>query len=529
VLVLIFAVACFVRLYPVLVSGLPFSTDGWSCIRNSELLLQCTPVSLGGNSVFDGYHNYWPANSVFGAVVSEVLGLAPISVMAYGVPLAGALTVPLFFVLVRRVTERVDIALISSALLATVFPYALFTAGVTKETFANPLYIVLILVFLLRPSIGKFSLFFVASASLVLSHHLAAFVAVGILACLTVGLAYSKKGSLHTSVKWNVLLLAMFLLMLVGYFGLYASAGLTYTFDSSDLLSVGAYQILVLGLVLCFVSKPNFPSRKLVLVSFVATLVSALMLGLFITRKSLLAGAPVLPSHYLLYLSPFIVLVPLMMLGFGGLHKRHSSLLLPIFWLVPLVGLELYAVFGNSPLGLTLVSRMINFLLLPLCALFGIAFYKLLVYFRGMRAGRVLCAGVVATVLVVSCLNCYSVYAAVSLQEPYLGYFWLYRVPEAEASRWVSVHFLNGSVAGDVKVAYFLGDYFGVPVDVWSGLRFLGEDGVAPKLLFVYPEMSSNGYVVYGGYALELPSNWSGKLSELNHVYANNMVSLYGS
>lgn len=528
-LVLIFAVACFVRLYPVLVSGLPFSTDGWSCIRNSELLLQYTPVSLSDNSMFDGYNSFWPANSVFGAVVSEVTGLAPIDVMAYGVPLAGALTIPLFFVLVRKVTEKVDIALIASALLATVFPYALFTAGVTKETFANPLYIALVLIFLMRPSFSKVFLFSVISVALVLSHHLAAFIAVGILAGLTVGLAYSKKGSLHISVKLNVLLLALFSLLLAAYFGFYASAGLTYNLASSDLLTVGAYQIFVLGLVLFFVSKPNFPTRKTMLASFVATLISAVLLWLFITRRSLLSGAPVLPIHYLLYLSPFIVLLPLMMLGFGGLHRRHSSLLLPVFWLAPLVGFELYAVFGNSPLGLTLVSRMINFLLLPLCALFGIAFYKLLVYFRGVRAGRVLCAGVVATILAVSCVNCYSVYAAVSLQEPYMGYFWLYRVPEAEASRWVSVHLLNGSIAGDVKVAYFLGDYFDVPVDVTSGLKFLGENGVAPSLLFVYPEMSSNGYVVYGGYALELPHNWSVKLSGLNHVYANNMVNLYAS
>lgn len=528
-LALIFVVACLVRLYPALVSGLPFSTDGWSCIRNSELLLQHTPASLSDNSVFDGYNNYWPANSVFGAVVSEVTGLAPINVMAYGVPLVGALTVPLFFVLMRKLTERVDIALISSALLATVFPYALFTAGVTKETFANPLYIALILVFLMRPSFGKVFLFFVTSVALVLSHHLAAFISVGILACLTVGLAYSRKSSLRFPVKWNVFLLAMFSLLLAGYFGLYASAGLTYTIAINDLLTVGAYQIFVLALVLFFASKPNFPSHRIMLASFIATLISALMLGVFITRKSLVSGAPVLPVHYLLYLSPFIVLLPLMMLGFGGLHKRSSSLLLPLFWLAPLVGFEFYAVFGSSPMGLTLVSRLLNFLLLPLCALFGIAFYKLLVYFKGVHGSRVLCAGVVAAVLVVSCLNCYSVYAAVSLQEPYMGYFWLYRVPEAEASSWVSTHIANGSIAGDAKVAYYLKGYFDVDVDFSSGLRFLGENGAAPKLLFVYPEMSSNGYVIYGGYALTLPSNWSDKLSGLNHVYGNNMVNLYAS
>lgn len=527
VLALIFAVALLFRFYPLLISGLPFSTDGWSSIRNTELLIQNTPVSLGNNSLFDGYNNYWPANSLFGAVFSEVTGLAPIDAMAIGIPLAGALTIPLFYVLVRKVTENTKIALIATVLLATAYPYALFTAGVTKETFANPIYISIILIFFLAPSWKRTLLFTATSVALVLSHHLAALLTIGVLASLTIALFYSKTGKVGSSVKSNVGLLAILSGVALAYFGLFAYNGLVFSLAPSDLLTVGAYQLLVLSLVLFFSAKPNFPSRKTMIFGCLATFVLACSFVFFLTRKSLVTGAPTLPLHYFLYASPFIIALPLMMLGFGGLHKRQSTLLVPLFWLALLIGFEGYAIFSGSPMGLTLVSRTLNFLALPLFILVGIAFYKLYVYSKGLRASRVLGVGVLATVLVVASLNSYSMFASVSLQEPYMGYFWLYRTPEKSASNWIAINTNNQTVAGDMKVSYLLKGYFNVKVDMLQGLKFLEDNSSVPELLFVYPEMSTNGYVFLSGNVLALPENWTSKLTDLNNVYSNGMVNLY--
>ncbi|MEM4576223.1 MAG: hypothetical protein QW701_02030 [Candidatus Nezhaarchaeales archaeon] len=66
-------------------SGLPFSTDAWPLIRNTELLLENTPVSLS-HEVFDGYNNYWPASSIFGAVFSLISGLSPMVAMSMSIP-----------------------------------------------------------------------------------------------------------------------------------------------------------------------------------------------------------------------------------------------------------------------------------------------------------------------------------------------------------------------------------------------------------------------------------------------------------
>jgi hypothetical protein len=482
---------------------------------------------LGNNAIFDGYNNYWPANSLFGAVLSQVTGLSVINAMAIGIPLAGALTIPIFYVLVRRITENTKIALIATALLATAYPYALFTAGVTKETFANPIYISVILIFLLAPSWKRTLLFSTASVALVLSHHLAALITISVLASLTIALFYSKAGKNRNSIKSCVGLLGIISAVTLVYFGFYAYKGLTLSLAPSDFLTIGAYQLVVLAIILFFTSKTAFPSRKLMVLGSLVTFVSACSFMFLLTRKSLVPGAPILPLNYFIYASPYIVALPLMMFSFGGLHERRSALLIPLFWLAPLIGLEGYAIFGGSPVGLTLTYRTLNFLLLPVFILAGIAFYKLFVFSKGIRWSRVLIVGIFATILFVASVNSYSVFASVSLQEKYTGYFWLYREPEMSASSWIAANVYNQTVAGDMKVSYLLKGYFNMKVNVLQGLQFLEENSSAPELLFVYPEMYTNGYVLYSGNVLALPENWTQQLTTLNCVYSNNMVNLY--
>ncbi len=81
-LLLLLLLAVGLRLYPAVMSGVPFSTDAWSPIRNTELLMQNTPIPLN-DAVFDGYNNFWPANSLFGAVIIPSNGLPPIALCLF--------------------------------------------------------------------------------------------------------------------------------------------------------------------------------------------------------------------------------------------------------------------------------------------------------------------------------------------------------------------------------------------------------------------------------------------------------------
>jgi len=489
--------------------------------------MQYTPVSLGDNAVFDGYNNYWPAISLFGAIFSLITGLLVVDAMAISIPLVAALTIPLFYVLVRRITKNTKIALIATALLATAYPYTLFTAGVTKETFANPIYVCVLLIFLLVPSWKRTLLFSLSSVVLVLSHHLATLVTIGVLITLTIGLLYSKDSKTRYSVKSNVGLLGILSGVAVAYFYFYSYSAFPASLSSSDLLTVGAHQLVVLAVILFFTSKAGFPSRKQLLFCSSLIIMLSCFFVVLLTQRPLVSSAPILPIHYVIYMVPFMVLLPVMMFAFDGLYERRSRLLLPLFWLSPIIALEGYAIFSGSPIGLTLTSRTLNFLILPLLILVGLAFYKCYTYSKNARGRRIIILGMVASLLVVALVNCYSLFASVSLKERYMGYFWLYRAPESVASALIYATTVNQTVAGDVKVFYLLRGYFGVKVDVYGGLNYLAGDGSVPGLLFVYPEMVTNGYVIYNGNVWVLQENWTSKVVYLNAVYSNGMVNLY--
>ena len=129
-------------------------------------------------------------------------------------------------------------------------------------------------------------------------------------------------------------------------------------------------------------------------------------------------------------------------------------------------------------------------------------------------------------VLMVS-INTFSLYSAVSLQEPYFGYFWRYEPSEYQASSWVAVNGANQTVAGDSKVYYLLNGYFDQNVSITQGLNYLDGDGSAPQILYVYSQMYKNGYVLYQGTPVVLPANWTNKLADYNCIYVNSEVTIY--
>jgi len=527
-LIIIFSAALALRLYPTLLTGLPFSTDAWSPIRNTELIMEHTPVDLGNDSIFDGYNNYWPANSLFGAVFSHATGLRPVDAMAIGIPLAGALTVIIFYALMVRIGRNYELAFFASIIMATVYPFALLTAGVTKETYAAPLYLLSILLFLSQGKWRETLLFAIASVALVITHHLTALVIMAVLASIALATALSRvRGGLSLD-KSSLLLVSILATVTALYFGLYAYRGLKLTLTVSDWLSASSYQVVAFALALYFTSKHQMHSRARTVLTCCIAAVLASTFAFFSTKRPIMPGAPTLPNHYLLYAMPFILASPLMVLGLGEMRgmkgERHTA---PLFWLSTILGLEGYAVFGDSPLGLTLAYRALNFLCPPLAVASAFGLYGLCLTTKKPRTRKLTKLTATATLLLIAALSSYNVYAAVSLQERYMGYFWLYRIPEYKAAEWLSAT-ANQTIAGDVKSSYLLKDYFGLNVDAFQALQYLAGRGSKPKILLIYDQMLKNGYVLYGGYSVDMPENWTEKVRYLNLIYLNGPVSVYG-
>jgi len=521
-------VALMLRLYPYLISGLPFSTDAWSPIKNAELLIEYTPINLE-NEIFDGYNNYWPANSLFGAVISETTSLQPLQAMAIFLPIIGATTILIFYVLVNKLYNA-KISFIASIIFGTAFTHAFFTAGVTKETYANPLYLSLILVFL-HPKISRqkptILLFAVTSTALALAHHFTSIIAIAILSSMALAnlIDDTKKGLAFN--KFNLLFISTLIVIIALYFGLYAQRGFIFPIAYSDWLSAASYQILTFTLAMYLTSKPYIHTQTRTIIAVLATTASTFLWLILTSNISLIPGfTPTVQKNVLLYISPYFITLPFITLGYGYQRqiKGHISTL---FWLATLVALEAYAVFSNTTQTIGLWIRTPNFLYPPLAILSAAGLYRLYYATDKSHAKKIINPAVIITVLLIATINVYSLYAAVSLQDRYMGYQWLYRIQEFKAGTWIATTGSNYTVAGDMKVWHLMQDYFRLNVSVLEGFRYLSENSQPkPQILFVYGQMLKNGYVL-GLHGIDLPENWIEKASQLNIIYSNGLANLY--
>lgn len=524
--ILIVLVALALRLYPYAISGMPFSTDAWPLIRNAELLVEHTPIALN-DKIFDGYNNFWPASSLFGAVVSETTGLSPVEAMALFLPVTGALTILIFYALVKRLFNA-EISFIASIIFGTAFTHAFFTAGVTKETYANPLYMILILIFL-HPAMDwkkRVPLFTIAAVTLVLTHHFTSLVTIFILSSITLAGFIGNVTKRNVSSKKDFLLVLILTATAILYYGLFAQAGLKMPLTYNEWLSVASYQLILLSIAIYLTSRRTAYTRKQTLIAILATIASVLLYVALTLKVSILPVFTAdVQNHVLLYISPYFITVPFIVLG-HIYQKRSNSSPASLFWLTTIMGLQAYALFSNSNEGVGLWLRAPNFLYPPLAILSAMGFYWLFKVTK-TRVRMFIKPAVIAILLIIATINIYSLYSAVSLQDRYMGYQWLYTVQEYRAGAWVAGNVINATVAGDIKVSYLVKGYFGVDVNVFQGLSYLtGNSQDTPQILYVYSQMLKNGYV-FGLHGVDLPENWTDKTSQLDLVYSNGLATLY--
>jgi hypothetical protein len=326
------AIAILLRTYPYLVSGLPFSVDSWPSIRYTELLLGEQPIRVGEAGPLGKSPDYF-GEKVFGAVVFALTGLQPVYAMAFFVPVAGAFSILVFYALVDGLYGR-GVSLMASLFLATAFSDVILTAGVKGETYAHPLYLLLILLFL-NQRLGwwkKTLLFTVTSASLVLTHYYTAILTAAILASMGLGtiIIKARKGaSLEIRNLTFPVILAVSILM---YFSLYANWAFNFI-SAIDWLSAASYQAILFSLTLWLTLKPQTQNQARTAFTYSIISVAVLVFAWLATRRPLIPGAPILPEHYMLYAGPFMTAAPLCVFGYGIIKEnalrraRHAAFL----------------------------------------------------------------------------------------------------------------------------------------------------------------------------------------------------------
>jgi hypothetical protein len=534
------------RSYPTFLSGLPFSVDSWEVIKNTELLINLTPIPLS-EKVFRTYDNYWPAHSIFGAAVSIITGVKPIKAMPVFFAAIGALTILIFFVFVKRLYNA-EVAFIASILFATFFPHTIMTASICKETYANPLYLLLIFTFFNANMVKweKIFLFTLLSTSLTLTHLLTSGISALFLLFVTLILMVQKIKGCSIFKEVDLSLVSILMVIISLYNGLYSRPFLQ-ALTWSDILSLTSYLILAFALddylvnrkIRCESEGGNEKKDETNLTSGYAQFsnvktgitglaITALvvLLGFMIINRPLTEGAPILPRHYLLYITPYAICVSVATLGYAYLRHQKECIIL-LSWLSPIIGIGAYTIFDASSPGYIWTYRLLNFLIPPLSILTAVGLHRLNRANVSSKLGKATKLLIAITILLSASISSYNLYAAVVSEEPYLGYFWKYNLQEFQAAKMIATN--NITVAGDVKMLCLLGDYFDVNVDVFQGFNYLkGTSDLTAQVLLIYSQMFRNGYALFGCYSLNLPENWTEKIYNLNVIYFNGVVGIYG-
>ncbi len=524
-----FAVAVLLRIYPYLVYGVPYSTDSWSPIRNTEQLLAYTPTTLGGNPVFDSYNIYWPANSLFGAVSSLVFNVPPIRIMPLLFPVAGAVTVIVFFLVAEEISGSAVVASIASLFLATAGVDAIFTAAVTKETYAEPLFMVSILLLLWKTDRRSGALFAITSVTLALSQHATAallLVVAGSIISVN-SILLKRRGE---PIGRKPLLLVIGAGITLAYFLVYADAGLGQLAGlvtvQSALLAMAFLTVFIAPVAYHAVSRPT----KLLLAEggiALALAVGVLAIG---TRLTLIPTAPTVSPTLLYSAIPYALVGVLAVFGYRFIHigKDRSAFAFVASWLSAVLALAFLAVFSGVPDGLTILYRLLAFIAAPAIILASLALQRVL---GAPRQRGLLKVAVVAVILVICVSSAYQTYEASIEKQSLLGGQWAYQESDLMGAQWMSSNSAPGNltIAGDIRMQYLLTGYFGMNVSIASGYNFLEspEATARPAYLVTYGLMARNGYVE-SLYGLQLPGNWTETLTQSSPViYSNGNIVLW--
>ena len=518
-----FVVAVLLRIYPYLVYGVPYSTDSWSPIRNAEHLLAYSPTTLGGNPVFDNYNIYWPANSLFGAVASLVLNVPPIKMMPLLFPVIGAVTVIIFFLVAEEVTGSALVASMAALFLACAGFDAIFTAGVNKETYALPLFMLSILLLLWKTDKRSGALFVITSVTLALAHHATAilFLAVAASVLFVNSVRLKRRGE---SVGRKPFLLVIGGAITLAYFLAYAEAGLGAL---AGLLTVQNV-FLAFAFLTAFISPVAYhavsrPSRLLLAEGGIVLGLTVAVLAVG-TRASLIPLAPLVSLALLYAAIPYILLGMLAIFGYRIIHlsRDRGSFVFVAAWLSAVLAMGYLALFSTVPDGLFILYRLLSFIAPPALILASLALQRVL---GGTRRRGVMKVVVVAIILVIAVPSAYQTYAASIQRDNLLGGQWAYQSSDLVGAQWMSGNSAHGNLtlAADSRISYVLTDYLGMKVDAESGYLYLvsPDQAVRPAYLVTYDLMERNGYVLFL-YGLPLPANWTTTLQHSEPLLYNN-------
>jgi len=292
-----------------LCTGLPFSTDVWPLIRDSEKLLANPSAKIWNDTYFDGYNNHWPGAILGASIESLVTGLG--LRLVYGLYLALALSVALallVYVYASRKGSRVP--WVNALVLAAVPSWIVFTSSTLKEVYCYPIaMLILILPALSRGRRAAYALLPLLALASSLTHHLATAMCIGIAAgAVILSLAdyvYGDERALATARDYGIAL-AIALPIFVAYYLAYGGKPLKISVGLGDIEALALYALAIYGAIFLAAIRTLSTKLKIAVLSASAAAMALcveleLVPGIYVPKSLTLA----------LYAAPLLLVVPL--------------------------------------------------------------------------------------------------------------------------------------------------------------------------------------------------------------------------
>ncbi|MHB1907775.1 MAG: hypothetical protein ACYCQJ_02750 [Nitrososphaerales archaeon] len=526
---IVLGTAIILRLYPSLFHGAPWGTDGWPLFKDTQQLLASTPTTLGGNSATfaDQYNIYWPGVIVYGAISSLILNSIPVQVMPVIIPIVAALSTLFLFVIVERITGSSVAAFFSSLIFTASSFDSIFTASVTKETFAYPLFMagILLLVLSLKQfSFRNLTLFSLVSLALVMVHYALALIFVAIVISVLITHFIVTFSHFFQPVDYRLALMPLALAAIIlSYFLGYALPGFNIPVGVDDVLSISSFLAITLGITIYYA----LARRKIVAIFPIGLLVTGIALLAASTETNIVPLAPEIPADLSLYALPYIISGLLMIFGYRYLHGSspdRSQFSFLATWLAVPIALFGYSVFGTLN-GLGLIYRLLTFIYAPVAVFAAIALANFLQ--KGTRSQTFVWLKktlVIAIIFAIATLSVYQSYASVVQGQDLLGGQWGYTPSDISSAIWTKTSAIqNMNISGDSKIQYLFDQYYGVDVHISRGFEiiFNGITNVSSTPLVTDKIMLQKGYNIQL-YGIPLPSDWLNNMVQHSDLIYNN-------
>jgi hypothetical protein len=486
------ALAFGLRVYPYLASGVPYHTDTYPQLANVRNLIANSPVPLAPSGGFDNFNILWPMDTLYYSVSSVVLGAAPFAAVPVLAPLVTSLLVVLFLALLRSFRIDVRASLVAALFFAVAGGTVMISTGITKEGFAIPLLLLVILLLSLWVQKGSrvsLALSIPVFAVLLASHSLTS--VVGLLLSVYLGVAYLVfPGPSRRRAGIVLLMTILFSILSYLYFYVYAVSHLPYNLKPADLVSIFAYEALfTLPVWLSGALRLRVHRWVAVWLGLSALLVSALFASALAFHT--LLDSPLVSPYALVLVLPYLIVSYLAAAGAYSAKDASDGYgsVFASLWALGILGVVAFSIFSTpGSVGTTL--RIADFVYPGAAILGGVAVAPLLGRGRGRQLATVGVMGVVVfgSVVVVPYTALWS--------GPDGGSQRLYSPADISIVSWAGRTPANQTVYGDARVVFLATYYLAKGVDSGSGFLYLaGIQRLGRGCLLVGGLINQIGYV----------------------------------